>query len=165
MNKIILLVIALIVVVGAVIYFTGSKPEEPVEILEETAHDGSSTAPPAAEPEDATTITPPVSLPQPPASPPPAASQVKTFNLTGRNFAFSQTEIKVKKGDTVNVNFESTDGSHDWTLDGYGVSTTQVNTGGKTSVQFAADKIGTFEYYCSVGSHRALGMIGKLIVE
>jgi plastocyanin len=28
-----------------------------------------------------------------------------------------------------------------------------------------ADKKGTFEYYCSVGQHRALGMKGKLVVE
>jgi len=40
-----------------------------------------------------------------------------------------------------------------------------VTPGTPTSVTFVADKTGTFEYYCSVGNHRAQGMVGKLIVE
>lgn len=92
-------------------------------------------------------------------------SGVKIFSLTGRNFAFSQTEIRVKKGDKVKIDFQSTEGFHDWTVDGFSAKTAQVNTGGKSSVEFVADKAGTFEYYCSVGTHRALGMVGKLVVE
>ena len=34
-----------------------------------------------------------------------------------------------------------------------------------TFVEFTVDKTGTFEYYCSVGQHRANGMVGNLIVE
>jgi nitrite reductase (NO-forming) len=40
-----------------------------------------------------------------------------------------------------------------------------VNGGETTSVEFVADKTGTFEYYCSVGAHRAMGMTGSLVVE
>jgi len=32
-------------------------------------------------------------------------------------------------------------------------------------VEFTADTPGEFEYYCSVGQHRANGQVGKLIVE
>lgn len=88
-----------------------------------------------------------------------------TFNLTGWNFAFSETEIRVKKGQTVTVNFESTSGFHDWVVDEFNAATKKVNPGEPTSVTFVADKAGTFEYYCSVGSHRANGMVGNLIVE
>lgn len=95
----------------------------------------------------------------------PPAPVVKTFNITGQNFAFSSSEIKVKKGDTVKINFESTGGFHDWFVDGYNKGTTQVNTDGKTSVEFVADKAGTFEFFCTVGNHRAMGMTGSLIVE
>lgn len=42
--------------------------------------------------------------------------------------------------------------------------TTQVNTGATTSVEFVADQVGNFEYYCSVGQHRANGMVGTLTV-
>lgn len=89
----------------------------------------------------------------------------KTFDITGKDYAFSTKEIKVKKGDKVTINFTSTDGFHDWVVDEFNARTTRVSTGGKTSVTFTADKTGTFEYYCSVGSHRAKGMKGNLIVE
>ena len=34
-----------------------------------------------------------------------------------------------------------------------------------TEVQFIADKAGTFEYYCFVGNHRQMGMVGTLTVK
>lgn len=89
----------------------------------------------------------------------------QVFNLTGTNFAFDVKEIKVKKGDTVVINFISDEGFHDWVVDEFDARTARVQTGGTTNVTFIADKTGIFEYYCSVGSHRANGMVGKLIVE
>lgn len=91
--------------------------------------------------------------------------QTKVFKITGRNFSFSQNEIQVKKGDRVKINFESANGFHDWTVAEFNAKTAQVNVGGKASVEFVADKTGEFEYYCSVGQHRQMGMKGKLIVE
>lgn len=91
--------------------------------------------------------------------------ETKVFKITGQNFTFSQSEIKVKKGDRVKINFESTGGFHDWTVAEFNAKTSQVNTGGKASVEFVADKTGEFEYYCSVGQHRQMGMKGKLTVE
>jgi plastocyanin len=86
-------------------------------------------------------------------------------DLTGKNFAFSKKEIKIKEGDIVQINFTSENGFHDWKLSEYEVATEKVNTGGSSSVTFTASKAGSFEYYCSVGSHRTLGMVGTLIVE
>ena len=90
---------------------------------------------------------------------------VKEFNITGKNFAFSQKEVRVKKGDTVKINFEASEGFHDWAVDEFKAKTKQVAPGTKTSVEFIADKKGIFEFYCSVGNHRAQGMVGKLVVE
>jgi len=90
---------------------------------------------------------------------------VKTFEIGGTNFAFDVTEMKVKEGDTVTVNFVSNDGFHDWVVDEFGAQTERVQTGGTTSVTFVAERAGTYEYYCSVGQHRANGMVGTLIVE
>lgn len=89
----------------------------------------------------------------------------KVFAVKGINYGYDVKEIKVKKGDTVTINFESTDGFHDWNIDEFNAKTSKVQPGVPTSVTFVADKEGTFEYYCSVGSHRAHGMVGKLIVE
>jgi len=88
-----------------------------------------------------------------------------SFNLKGVPFQFDTKEIRVKKGDTVTINFESSEGLHDWVVDEFNAATKQVTPGTPTSVTFVADKTGTFEYYCSVGNHRAQGMVGKLIVE
>lgn len=87
------------------------------------------------------------------------------FNLTGKNFEYSQTEMRVKEGETVTVNFTTESGLHDWVVDEFNTATEQVTEGNTSSVTFVADKKGEFEYYCSVGNHRAEGMVGKLIVE
>lgn len=94
-----------------------------------------------------------------------SGSQERVFNVTGKNFSFSEEKITVKEGDTVTINFTSESGFHDWVVDEFDAATAQVNTGGSTSVTFVADKKGEFEYYCSVGQHRANGMVGMLIVE
>lgn len=89
----------------------------------------------------------------------------KMFMINGSNFVFDVKEIKVKKGDTVTIHFMSADGFHDLVIDEFNAKSERIKTGGMAMVTFVADKAGTFEYYCSVGSHRLNGMIGKLIVE
>jgi plastocyanin len=89
----------------------------------------------------------------------------KVFAVKGVNYGFDVKEIKVKQGDTVTINFMSSDGFHDWKIDEFAAATQKVQPGTPTSVTFVADKKGEFEYYCSVGQHRAHGMVGKLIVE
>ncbi|MEK7584165.1 MAG: cupredoxin domain-containing protein [Patescibacteria group bacterium] len=90
---------------------------------------------------------------------------VKTYIVAARNFSYSIDEIKVKKDDIVKIDFRSVDGFHDWVVDEFDARTARVNTGGTSSIQFKADKTGTFEFYCSVGQHRQMGMVGRLIVE
>ncbi|OGH94652.1 MAG: hypothetical protein A2538_04450 [Candidatus Magasanikbacteria bacterium RIFOXYD2_FULL_41_14] len=93
------------------------------------------------------------------------AEDAVTFNVGGVNFAFAPKEIKVKKGQKVTVNFTSDMGFHDFVIDEFNVRTPQLKNPGTASVTFTADKVGTFEYYCSVGQHRVNGMVGNLIVE
>jgi len=87
------------------------------------------------------------------------------FDLTGKNFEFSEKELRIKEGQTVTINFESTQGFHDWVIDEFDAHTKQVNPGEPTSVTFVANKTGEYEYYCSVGKHRDMGMKGILVVE
>jgi plastocyanin len=86
-------------------------------------------------------------------------------SVTGKGFEFSVKEIRASVGDTVTVNFSSLQGFHDWTVDEFSAATSQVNAGESSSVTFVVDKAGEYEYYCSVGTHRQMGMVGKLIVE
>jgi plastocyanin len=89
----------------------------------------------------------------------------KEFTVTGSNFSFDPKEIKVKKGDTVKILFKNADGFHDWRVDEFNAATKKIKGGEQDSVQFVAEKAGTFEYYCSVGEHRQMGMKGNLVVE
>lgn len=94
-----------------------------------------------------------------------AIGEAKVFEVGGKNFEFDVTEIRVKEGDTVTINFVSNDGFHDWVVDEFDAATERVQTDGRSSVTFVADASGTYEYYCSVGQHRQNGMVGTLIVE
>ncbi len=90
----------------------------------------------------------------------------KTFTLDTKEFAFSVKEIKVKKGDSVTVTLTNSGAMpHNWVVDEFNANTQTITNGKTDSVTFTADKVGTFEYYCSIGQHRANGMVGKLIVE
>ena len=91
--------------------------------------------------------------------------EVKEFTVEGTPFAFSETEIKVKQGDTVKITFVNKQGMHDWVVDEFSARTKQLQAGSSETISFVADKAGTFEYYCSVGNHRQQGMKGSLIVE
>lgn len=92
-------------------------------------------------------------------------ASVKEFTVEARNFKFSVPEMKVKKGDTVRVFFKNAEGFHDWVIDEFSEKTEQLKVGESETIEFVVDKTGTFEYYCSVGQHRANGMKGNLIVE
>jgi plastocyanin len=88
---------------------------------------------------------------------------VVEFTVEGKNFAFTPSLLSVKKGDTVKITFKNTGGFHDFVIDEFNVRTKQLQSGEET-VEFVADKAGQFEYYCSVGQHRAMGMKGTLTV-
>ena len=93
--------------------------------------------------------------------------EAKEFKVSGANFRFSPDTMTIKKGDTVKVIFSNTDASmpHDWVIDEFDTRTSILQPGESEIIEFVADKAGTFEFYCSVGQHRANGMVGKLIVQ
>ena len=76
---------------------------------------------------------------------------------------FSITEINVKKGDKVRIKVTNTKGNHDINIDEFNVSA-ETPLGQEVVVEFVADKVGTFEYYCSKPGHRELGHWGTLTV-
>lgn len=89
----------------------------------------------------------------------------KEFVVSGQNFSFIPNLITVKKGDKVKITFKSVDGFHDFGIDEYNIITKQLKSPAEEVLEFTADKTGSFEYYCSVGTHRAMGMWGTLKVE
>lgn len=94
-----------------------------------------------------------------------AAGTVKEITVTNNGMSFTQKTLSVKRGDTVKVTFKNTGGTHDWVIDEFpGARTKVLQAGQEETVTFVADKAGSFEYYCSVGQHRANGMWGTLTV-
>ncbi len=159
---VILLVVLLVVVAGGVYYYMQKPSGTPIPTGNTNSIEG--TYPVGTDipdtPETATstdgnnTNAPIVDVPG-----------AKVFAVAGSNFAFDTKEIRVKKGDVVTINFTNTAGFHDWVLDEFNAKTAQLQAGATATVTFTADKTGTFEYYCSVGQHRKMGMVGNLIVE
>ena len=99
------------------------------------------------------------------ACPGETSSAVKEFTVSGSNFAFAPSTMSVNKGDKVRITFKNIEGNHDLKIDELGVNTGIIKAGEQKVVEFVATKSGSFEYYCSVGSHRAMGMKGTLTVK
>ena len=89
---------------------------------------------------------------------------VVEIDVVAKKWEFTPSTIIVKKGDLVRLSIESIDVEHGFAIPEFGVS--QSLSPDKTEiVEFTADKVGTFEYYCSVGQHRANGQVGSITVK
>ncbi len=90
---------------------------------------------------------------------------VKEFNVQAFRFGFNPSTIEVNKGDKVKITLASSDTTHGFSISEYGISET-ISPGQTKTVEFTADKEGTFAFFCSVycGSGHG-GMRGTLIVR
>ncbi len=95
-----------------------------------------------------------------------ASEQVdKEFTIWARQFDFTPAVITVQQGDYVRVNLKTADVVHGWYIDGYAVNI-KVSGDKTESVEFVADKAGTFKIRCSVtcGPFHPF-LAGKFVVE
>jgi len=91
-------------------------------------------------------------------------TNVVNVEIEAGSFYFSPNVINAKVGDTVRVTINAVDLQHDFVIDELDVQSDLV-TGSSSTFEFVASEAGQFEFYCSVGNHRAQGMVGTLIVE
>lgn len=75
-------------------------------------------------------------------------------------------DLSAPEGAIVRIKLINGDGViHDIVVPEFGADSGKVSTrGAVTTIVFKADKNGTFEYYCSLPGHKAMGMLGRLIV-
>ncbi len=158
-NTYITIIILVLLVAGAVFIFaTGKKAEAPVsETQPVNSADNSQSS--------GTNNNATVNVSVPPISAGAKVGTVKEFTVTGQNYSFAPSLLSVKKGDTVKITFKNVNGMHNLKIDEFNVGTQMIPGGSQETIQFVADKIGSFQYYCSVGNHRAMGMWGTLKVE
>ena len=90
---------------------------------------------------------------------------IKEFSIDEVPFSLSPSTITVNRGDTVRITVKNKQGTHDLKIDEFNASTRVLNVGEEQIITFVADKVGVFKYYCSVGNHRAQGMVGTLTVR
>ena len=93
------------------------------------------------------------------------AGDTVAVSMSATNFQFTPGEIHVKKGQTVKLTVTGTEGDHGIAIEGYG-NHVEFNQGETKTLEFTADKAGTFAFYCNVPcgpGHRT--MRGKLIVD
>ena len=143
MNKLITIIAVIVIIVGGWMLFKGGEvvedasttPKDESMMSTSTSDVGSDTDP-----------------------------NIKEFTVDGSPFVFVPNSMTVNLGDTVKITFVNKMGLHDLVIDQFNVRTAQIPAGQSETVTFVADKAGTFEYYCSVGTHRQQGMVGTLTV-
>ena len=93
------------------------------------------------------------------------SGEVKEFKITAKQFQFEPSTIEVNKGDRVKLIVTSVDVPHGFSIPEYGINE-RLNPGTPVTIEFKADKVGTFTAFCSVfcGSGHS-GMKGRLIVR
>lgn len=101
-----------------------------------------------------------------PATASEGANAGREIVVSGSELKFSPVAISLTKGETVKITFKNTGTlPHNLTIAELGVSTKTVGGGEEDSVTVTADKTGSYAFYCSVGTHRAQGMEGKVEVK
>lgn len=94
-----------------------------------------------------------------------ASSGYHEFHITAKNFEFDPDVITVKKGEKVRLFITAADHDHGIKIQGYDIDQV-LKKDSTATIEFTADKAGTFEFKCSVycgKGHRR--MKGKLVVE
>ena len=92
----------------------------------------------------------------------PGAGAIK---MTAKKYEFTPNTVTVKKGDHVRLLITALDHAHGFKIDAFHIDK-KLPKGEEVTVEFTADRAGTFPFECSVFcgmGHRK--MKGKVIVE
>ena len=92
-------------------------------------------------------------------------SNLVEIDMIAKKFEFVPSTITVKQGQKVKLSIKSIDVAHGFGLPDYKIIE-RLDPGQTVTVEFTADKKGTFTFFCSVSCGSDHGaMKGKLIVE
>jgi len=91
--------------------------------------------------------------------------EVRTIDVIASNFKFEPSIISIAQGEKVRLRLRSADRNHQFAIKGFRVKALIPKTGEAVTVDFVADRAGTFEFtcaeYCGTGHS---GMKGRLVV-
>jgi cytochrome c oxidase subunit II len=94
-----------------------------------------------------------------------APSGTREIKMTAKRYQFDPNVITVKKGENVKLVITALDRDHGFKLEAFNVNQ-KLKKGDPATIEFTADKAGTFPFQCSefCGIHHGR-MKGKLVVE
>lgn len=91
---------------------------------------------------------------------------VQEVNISAKEFAYTPSTVSVSKGQAVKINFTNQGTTtHNMVIQGLNVQTKSIQPGESDSVTFTPVTPGTYTFYCSIDSHRSLGLTGTLEVK
>ncbi len=140
---------------------TGNNTTQPTVVQPSgTAVNTTNTTAPAEAPNTAASSNETVVV----TSPPLPQGPVQPLSVTMSNYAFSPSNISVKKGSTVQLTVTSVDRTYGFAIPAYNINS-KVDAGKSDTITFVADKTGTFPIKDSyVVSGAAYNMVGTLTV-
>jgi heme/copper-type cytochrome/quinol oxidase subunit 2 len=93
------------------------------------------------------------------------APSKREITVTARDYRFSPNRIEVSQDDLVKLTVQSEDVAYSLTIDEYRVSR-RVPAQGATTLEFRADRAGTFAFYSNLTNDaRHAQMKGELVVR
>jgi cytochrome c oxidase subunit 2 len=85
---------------------------------------------------------------------------------TAERGGFQPSRIVVRQGQRVRLRILAEDVTHGFQLLHFGIDAGAIKTGTITTVEFTADRVGDFPFYCSVRcSPLHMALMGTLVVE
>lgn len=162
MNKTIIIVIIAVIIIGGYFVFAGkyntSTPTSDPALPEVTEQKDALEANVPAQGE--TDIEETIVIDE------PSVTEVLEITIIGTEFAFSPSSITAQAGQQVIINFKNQGNApHDLVIEGLGVRTAIIGGKQTDTIEFIAPASGSYTFFCSVGSHRSIGMEGSLNIE
>ena len=91
--------------------------------------------------------------------------RIRVFTITANRFAFTPQRIEVHQGDVVLITLKAVDMPHVIAIDAYRIAK-RAAAGKSAVIQFRADQIGTFPFYCNLTTDdHYKQMKGTLVVD
>jgi plastocyanin len=89
----------------------------------------------------------------------------REFSIRATDYRFSPDRIEVTQDDLVKLTVQSGDVAYSFTIDEYRLAR-RIPAGGSTTIEFRADRAGSFPYYSNMTNDgRHASMRGQLVVR
>ena len=161
-------IIVVVLVIGAVVLYSGEANNSPASSTVQTTVEAStvpSTTAATTIAETSLTTAPTTTIESNTTTNDTSQGTTQNFNIVETEFSISPQQIIVNSGDTVILHIDNQGSTvHNVRLVGTTITSNLISPGASDILEFIAPAPGNYTYYCSVDSHRSFGMQGSLLV-